>query len=145
MVETTDDAPIRFFKRLWCAPTRGPVPRAVFVAVFFAGVAVGFLGLSVWVVPNIATTGSSGWEAQVSSGCNGWWPQISFNGYFHCEITVGCPSNLSGSYTLSVTAPGASNLALSPSSVGVQCGSPTTFTVSGQLGYSGSVTIYLNP
>lgn len=125
---------------------RFAVAAVVLVVVFLAGVSVGTFALSVWVTPNVELTGYGTGLASETSNCNGWWPQVSFDGYFHCSISVGCTPNTVGNIFVGpASVPSASNVIVSPSgSVNVNCGQPVTFQVSGQLGYSGSVTIYVN-
>ena len=129
--------------RPWSRPFR--VPVVVLIVVFLAGTATGMLGLSVWVTPNVVMTGYNAGNVTVSSGCNGWWPQLSFSGYFHCAISLACPSTFGNMFVGPATVPHASNVVVSPSGTQIiNCGTTVTLQVSGQLGYSGAVTVYVS-
>jgi hypothetical protein len=114
--------------------------------VFLAGITVGTLGLSVWVTPTIAVTGYNAANTTESSTCDGW-PQLSFDGYFHCSVTLACRQSGPGNFLLEAVSadPNASNLVVSASlPLNVPCYGSTSFDLAGQLGYSGSVTISLD-
>ena len=125
---------------------RFAVLAVLLVVVLLAGVSVGTFALSVWVTTNVELTGNTALSASETSNCNGWLPQVSFDGYLHCSIFVGCTANTFGNIFVGpATASSASDVIVSPSgSVNVKRGQQVTFQVSGQLGYSGFVTIYLN-
>jgi len=121
------------------------VLAVVIVVVFLAGVAVGIFALSVAVTPKIVVTGYEAGNTTESSTCGGL-PQWSFDGYFHCSVTLSCTETGPGNFLLlNVSAPGSSNLEVnSPLPINIPCDSSATFDVAGQLGYSGSVTIFLD-
>jgi len=112
---------------------------------FLLGVAVVSFSVTVWVTPKVILLQNDGHNATSSSNCDGW-PQPSFDGYFQCAVDLSNHAN-SQSHGLVVvdnaTAPGATNVVVSPQILTVYAGSSGTVRVSGQLGYSGDVTIYI--
>jgi hypothetical protein len=125
-------------------PRRTTLLAIAFVIVFVAGMMIGALALSVWVSPSLEVFGYSASDVSISSTCNGW-PQLSFDGYFHCTVTATCAGEASGDYSLfNASSPQVSNLVVSPALPQlILCGDSATVNVAGQLGYSGSLTIYL--
>lgn len=115
------------------------------VVVFVAGIAVGVLTLSVSVTTRVVIIGLEGDNTTESDSCGGA-PQWSFDGYFHCSVTLECDESGPGNFLLqNVSAPGSSNLAVTPPTpINIPCDSSATFVVAGQLGYSGQVTIFLD-
>ena len=113
-----------------------------FGVVFLAGMAVGFLGLSVWVTPVLSLSGNphSVANTAMEAACNGW-PQWSFDGYFRCSVQFSCVRDTNED-VFQVTAPGVTNLLLSALPL-FDCNGRTaaTMQISGQLGYSGTVAI----
>lgn len=126
---------------------RIPVPLIVLPVVLVTGIGIGTLLMSDWVTPSISVDAGGSGVPSVSSNCNGWWPQWSYDGYFQCDVTAGCHGDYGGSYSIgNVTAPQASSVRVSPSlPITINCGPArnTTFHISGQLGYSGAVTILI--
>ena len=116
---------------------------AILIVVFLAGIGTGTLALSVRVTPNVVAVGATA-VVSLQSPCDGW-PQWSFDGYFSCAVTVSCAVAYESGYAVSnASAPGTSNFVVTPSlPVSIDCAAPSTIHVAGQLGYSGSVTIYL--
>jgi hypothetical protein len=127
------------------ARSRIAVWAIVLVVVFVAGIAVGAFALSVWVTPRVVVVGLEAANTTESSTCWGG-PQWSFDGYFHCSVTLACSEAGPGNFLLlNLSAPGASNLAVTPQlPISIHCDASATLDVAGQLGYSGSVTIFLD-
>jgi hypothetical protein len=121
----------------------------VAVVVFVAGVGVGVLleesSLpTIRVTPSIAFIGLESQNVSSSSSCDGG-SQSSFNGYFECSVTAGCAESGPGNFVIqNASAPAASNLAVTPTLPQLLwCNSAGNYRIAGQLGYTGSVTIYL--
>lgn len=122
----------------------------VVIVVFVAGVGVGVLlstsGLPVIrVSPVIAIIGDEAQNTSTSSSCVGA-SQSSFDGYFDCAVTVACSQSGPGNFIVqNASAPAASNLVVTPTLPrNLPCSSSDSFRIAGELGYSGSVTIYLD-
>jgi hypothetical protein len=121
---------------------------AVVVVVFFAGLGVGVLleqaSLpTIRVTPSVEFIGYDSQNVSFSSSCTGG-SQSSFNGYFECGVTVACAESGTGNLIVqNASAPAASNLVVTPNLPrNLPCDSQDDFQVAGQLGYTGSVTIY---
>ena len=126
------------------------VLAGVLVVVFLAGIGVGVLLEEtalpfVQVTTNVSLIGSSAGSVWSSSSCSGG-SQQSFNGYFSCSVYVVCRQTGPGNYIINnASAPGASDFVVTPAlPQNLACNSSDTLQVSGQLGYSGSVTVYLD-
>lgn len=123
---------------------------AVVAAVIAAGVG-GFLGgvlyeddhLTVSVSPTVNMTGPAAKNFSLSSNCHGA-PQVSYDGWWACSVTL---RNLGGANdaVLSIaTSLPVSNLQESPPlPVVIVHATAVTMSVTGELGYSGSVTVTL--
>jgi hypothetical protein len=129
---------------------RTAVFAVALVAIFIAGLAIGVFVLSAWVTPGeisvtprVVVVGPNASNVSESSTCDG--PQYSYDGYFHCSATIACSERGPGNFILNnVSAPAASNLAVVPvPPVNVPCDTPVTLQVAAQLGYSGTVAVYL--
>jgi len=125
------------------------VLTGVVAAVFLAGIGVGALVEEtqlpiIQVTPNLVLLGL--WDGNVtfSSSCNGG-SQSSFNGYFECTVTLACIQTGPGNFAVqNASAPAASNLAVTPTLPHLLwCNSAGDYRIAGQLGYTGSVTVYL--
>lgn len=144
--EVTEDTavPERKPPRVWAVRTK--VLGAIMVAVFLSGVSVGLFALSTWVTPNVTLTGPAAGIVVLSAPCNGW-PQFSFDGYFQCTVTLTCTDTHGGpGYGIdSASAPGASNLIVTPDlPIGPSCNAPQDLHITGELGYSGPIEVYLH-
>jgi len=123
----------------------------VLLGILAAGIVVGAgivsLTATVWVTPSVRLIGypADVQNTSQSSNCNGWWPQVSFDGYFQCAVTITATGGgVFGVTVFNVSAPRASNVVAWPiPPVSVAGGASTTIEVSGQLGYSGSLVVYL--
>jgi len=121
----------------------------VIVVVFLAGLGMGaFLEEVslplVKVSPSLVIVGPDAQNVSSSPCADG--SETSFDGYFECPATLWCdPWGDGGGFSIqNASAPGAANLVLTPPLPRyVACDSSQNLQISGQLGYSGSVTIYL--
>ena len=122
----------------------------VVILVFAAGVGVGIL-ISASVSPVIRVTpvldfiGHDAQNTSTSSSCVGG-SESSFDGYFECTLTVACSQSGPGNFIIqNASAPAASNLVVTPTLPrNLPCASSDSFQVAGELGYTGSVTIYVD-
>ncbi len=128
----------------WTRRGRVTVQLAVIVVVFLAGISVGVLALSVWVTPTVKLVGVAADQYELTAPCNGW-PQISFDGFFQCTVTLACNPSVTGTASIpAVTSPSVANLIVSPSTPRTfSCGTTVTLHISGQLGYSGTAEVDL--
>jgi len=129
-----------------------PAWLVVAVAALVAAAGVGgFLGgvlyenshLTVSVSPTVNMTGPASKNMSLSTDCHGA-AQVSYDGWWACSVTL---RNLGGStaavLSIATTLP-VSNLAESPPlPVVVVHGSEQTMSITGELGYSGSLTVTL--
>jgi hypothetical protein len=125
------------------------VLAVIIVVVFVAGVGVGVLVEqtslpTIHVTPSVAIIGLESRNVSSSSSCDGG-SQTSFNGYFVCTVTLACVESGPGNFEVqNASAPAATNLAVTPTLPQLLfCNSPGDYRIAGQLGYTGSVTIYL--
>jgi hypothetical protein len=122
----------------------------IVVVVFVAGIGVGLLieGSSIpkiQVSPTIVFIGAEAGNSSTSTSCNGG-GQTSFNGYFECTVSVACIQSGPVNFIIqNASAPAASNFVVTPSLPrNLPCDSQVNLQVAGQLGYTGSVTVYLD-
>jgi hypothetical protein len=122
----------------------------VVVVVFLAGIGVGLLiGVSsiptIQVTPSVVFIGDQAGNSSTSTSCNGG-SQTSFNGYFECAVSVACSQSGPGNMIIeNASAPGASDFVVTPTlPQNLPCDSQDNLRAAGQLGYRGSVTIYIN-
>ena len=94
------------------------------------------------VTPSVVAPGPEARNFTISTNCNG--PsQTSSDGWWDCTITATYDGSKHGTI-LNASAPSAVNVVVSPSHpVDVEPGQSGSIEVSGQLGYSGPVTIYI--
>lgn len=94
------------------------------------------------VTPELVLVGSAAPNISISSNCDG--PsQSSADGYWECGVSL---EESGGDHLalLNVTAPLATNLVVFPAlPLSLSTGDPTTVQISGQLGYTGVVTVFL--
>jgi hypothetical protein len=142
----TEDTPVLTKKPARRFSVRTRVFGTILVVVFLSGVSVGMFALSTWVTPNVILIGPAAGIVTLSAPCNGW-PQFSFDGYFQCSVTLTCDQAHGGpGYGIdNASAPGASNLMVTPGlPIGPSCSAPQDLLITGELGYSGSVEVYLD-
>jgi len=126
-------------------PRRLALPLACVFVGLLLGVAIMSLGATIWVTPSVVILQSGGHNATSSSNCDGW-PQVSFDGYFECSVVITNTASASSDslvFVENVTAPAATNLVVYPQAITVFPGTSGTVHISGQLGYSGDVTVYV--
>lgn len=145
------------------APGKSAVPRplgawktvAIATAVVLA-VLAGFFGgtlyeaarlppmIAVTPVPAVETRQSPA-NYSLTTDCNGA-SQWSWDGFWECSFDLKNTGSLADSLgLLNVSAPLAVNLVVSPKiGFSVYPGTTTGFVVTGQLGYTGKVTVYLD-
>jgi len=120
------------------------------VIVFLAGIGIGLLIEeseipTIQVSPSIVAIGNEAGNSSTSTSCDGG-GQTSLNGYFDCAVWVSCIQNGPGHFIIqNASAPAASNFVVTPAlPQNLPCDSHVNLQVAGQLGYTGSVTVYLD-
>jgi hypothetical protein len=118
------------------------VVAAATIAGFLAGTFFESRSSMIAVSPSVVSLGPDAQNFTVKTNCDGA-SQSSSNGWWECSVAMKNTGTIDGAL-LNVSAPQTVNLVVWPPLPAVmRAGAEAAVNVTGQLGYSGSVTVYL--